>query len=78
MFFEIISIVFIIIICLLFYITSFSNKKEQIDLERKHVVITGGSLGIGRDITIEAFKQGAHVSIIARNEVNFDPLLLLF
>ena len=32
------------------------------------VVISGGSSGIGFDLSMEAFSQGAHVSIIARNK----------
>jgi hypothetical protein len=31
----------------------------------------GGSSGIGWELSIEAFKQGANVSIIARNMVCF-------
>lgn len=50
------------------FVTS-KNKREKIDFHGKHVVITGGSMGIGYDISVEAFKQGAHVSIIARNKV---------
>jgi 3-dehydrosphinganine reductase len=51
------------------YFVASKNKRERIDLRGKHVVVTGGSMGIGLDIAIEAFKQGAHVSIIARNRV---------
>lgn len=52
----------------LYFVTS-KNKRERIDFHGKHVVVTGGSSGIGYDLCIEAFKQGAHVSIIARNKV---------
>ena len=61
----------------LYYIT-LKNKREKIDFQGKHVVITGGSSGIGFDLCIEAFKQGAHVSVIARNKVGvyfFDILM---
>lgn len=34
----------------------------------KHVVVTGGSSGIGKSIAISAAKRGAHVTIIARNQ----------
>lgn len=33
----------------------------------KHVVVTGGSSGIGKSVAISAAKRGAHVTIIARN-----------
>ncbi|XP_034249989.1 3-ketodihydrosphingosine reductase [Thrips palmi] len=33
----------------------------------KHIVVTGGSSGIGKSVAISAAKRGAHVTIIARN-----------
>nr|UVW99761.1 3-dehydrosphinganine reductase [Sogatella furcifera] len=33
------------------------------------VLVTGGSRGIGRSVALEAVARGAHVTIIARNEV---------
>jgi 3-dehydrosphinganine reductase len=39
----------------------------------KHVLITGGSSGIGKEIAIEALKRGAdHVTLVARNKVGMD------
>lgn len=37
-------------------------------LEGKHVVVTGGSSGIGYSIAKHALKEGASVTIVARNE----------
>lgn len=37
------------------------------NLKLKHVVVTGGSSGIGRAIAIEAAKLGAHVTILGRD-----------
>lgn len=41
---------------------------NPMDLTDKHIVITGGSSGIGRACAIQASLLGAKVSIIARNE----------
>ncbi|KAF2882295.1 hypothetical protein ILUMI_23860 [Ignelater luminosus] len=41
-------------------------------IEDKHVVITGGSSGIGKSAAVLAAKQGAHVTIIARNQQNLN------
>ena len=43
-------------------------RRTHITLDGKHVVITGGSSGIGKEIAVLAVKQGACVSIIARNK----------
>ncbi|XP_033224468.1 3-ketodihydrosphingosine reductase [Belonocnema kinseyi] len=37
------------------------------NVENKHVVITGGSSGIGKCVALVAAKSGAHVTIIARD-----------
>ena len=42
-----------------------SSKPKKIN--GKHVVVTGGSSGIGLWAAIECAKRGAHVTIIARN-----------
>lgn len=45
------------------------------DLLNMHVClfqITGGSLGIGKCIAIEAAKRGAHVTLVARNALNLE------
>jgi NADP-dependent 3-hydroxy acid dehydrogenase YdfG len=68
MYFEI-GLIVTASICLIVYFVASKNKREKIDLHGKHCLITGGSSGIGWELCIEAFKQGAHVSIIARNKV---------
>ena len=40
--------------------------KDKLDLRSKHVLITGGSTGIGLALAAEAVKRKAHVTIIAR------------
>ena len=37
------------------------------DLNGKHILITGASSGIGRQIAIDVSKLGAHVTITGRN-----------
>lgn len=41
---------------------------NPMDLSGKHILITGGSSGIGRQCAIQASKLGAKVTIIARDE----------
>ena len=61
----------------LYFVIS-KNKRERIDLHGKHMVITGGSSGIGWELCIESFKQGAHVSIMARDKVGSLFLIHIF
>lgn len=44
----------------------FTAEKPK-SVENKHVVITGGSSGIGKALAVEAAKRGAHVTILARD-----------
>lgn len=44
------------------------KKSSRLDLKNKHVVITGGSSGIGKSLAVEAIQRGANVTIIARDE----------
>uniref|UniRef100_A0A915J859 3-dehydrosphinganine reductase n=1 Tax=Romanomermis culicivorax TaxID=13658 RepID=A0A915J859_ROMCU len=43
------------------------SPKKFKNLVKRHVVITGGSKGIGRALAIEAVKSGCDVTIVARN-----------
>jgi len=47
-------------------------KPKYFSLKGKHVVITGGSSGIGKEIAREAITQGAKVTIIARSKKMID------
>lgn len=47
--------------------SKYLNKPSKKSLKGRHVVITGGSSGIGKAVAILAAQEGAHVSIIARN-----------
>jgi 3-dehydrosphinganine reductase len=65
---EILFSIEALIIGVIYFIVR-TNKRTKIDLRGKHVVITGGSQGIGKSLAIEAVKEGANVTIIARNKV---------
>jgi len=56
-----------ITVAVIFFIAK-QNKRPKIDLRGKHVVITGGSSGIGRSLAFQVTKEGANVTIIARNK----------
>lgn len=45
------------------------RKSNKFPLHLRHVVVTGGSSGIGLWAAIYAARLGAHVTIIARNVV---------
>ncbi|EFA11415.2 3-ketodihydrosphingosine reductase [Tribolium castaneum] len=43
------------------------KQRTPKSLDKRHVVITGGSSGIGKSTAIQAARKGANVTIIARN-----------
>ncbi|KAG6450814.1 hypothetical protein O3G_MSEX006795 [Manduca sexta] len=65
----IIALVIIAIICMVFLTIHFLIDKKVVykSLKERHVVITGGSSGIGKAAAIESAKLGAHVTIIGRD-----------
>ncbi|XP_048756540.1 3-ketodihydrosphingosine reductase-like isoform X2 [Ostrea edulis] len=67
MFLYVIFIVIFILLALLYLVFKIISPK-CVELQGSHVLITGGSSGIGKALAIEAVKQGANVTIIARNE----------
>ena len=46
-----------------------------VDLSKKHILITGASSGIGKEIAILASKLGARVSLIGRNKETLNIVL---
>lgn len=48
-------------------ILKFFKPGKKLSVKGKHVVVTGGSSGIGKSVAILAAQRGAHVTILARN-----------
>ncbi|KAK6749700.1 hypothetical protein RB195_001982 [Necator americanus] len=62
---------FLMLILVVFVLLYFTlPKRRKIDLNMKHVVVTGGSKGIGRELAFCFIEKGCNVSIIARNEAD--------
>ncbi|OWR52522.1 3-ketodihydrosphingosine reductase like protein [Danaus plexippus plexippus] len=68
MFLYILSLFVILLFILFVFLYNVLDKKIVYkDLKNRHVVITGGSSGIGKAAAIEAAKLGANVTIIGRD-----------
>lgn len=48
---------------------------SKINLKGKHIVITGGSKGIGAEISRIMVREGAHISIISRDKKALNTLI---
>ncbi|XP_008978176.1 3-ketodihydrosphingosine reductase isoform X2 [Callithrix jacchus] len=59
---------FLVAFVLLLYMVSPLISPKPLGLPGAHVVVTGGSSGIGKCIAIECYKQGAFITLVARNE----------
>ncbi|XP_045499136.1 3-ketodihydrosphingosine reductase [Colias croceus] len=84
--FLIICSVLLVVLCIFLLVLHFSLESKIVykDLNHKHVVVTGGSSGIGKAVAIEAAKLGANVTIIGRdvnklttvvNEISIDHVI---
>lgn len=67
------AVAFLIVAHLGIYL--YLSKKKPKKIKARHVVVTGGSSGIGLSIAIQAAKLGANVTIIARNIDNLGKLI---
>lgn len=61
------STLIVIVILLHLAVFLYLRKKPRKSILGKHVLVTGGSSGIGLWVAIHAAKLGAHVTIVARN-----------
>ncbi len=60
---------FLALPCLLLILSVWVLRRRRQNLSGRHVLVTGGSSGIGRSLALLAAKQGAAVvTIVARNE----------
>ncbi|XP_012672978.1 3-ketodihydrosphingosine reductase [Clupea harengus] len=59
---------FIVAFVLLLYMISPLISPKPLKLNGAHVVVTGGSSGIGKCIAIECYKHGAFITLVARDE----------
>lgn len=53
---------------LVFVVAAIIGSPKEFDVNGRHVVITGGSMGIGKEVAKEYIRRGAHVTIVARNK----------
>uniref|UniRef100_A0A674B1W8 3-dehydrosphinganine reductase n=1 Tax=Salmo trutta TaxID=8032 RepID=A0A674B1W8_SALTR len=61
---------FIVAFVLLLYMISPLISPKPLKLNGAHVVVTGGSSGIGKSIAMECYRQGAFITLVARDEVS--------
>ncbi|XP_073347163.1 3-dehydrosphinganine reductase [Pagrus major] len=59
---------FIVAFVLLLYMISPLISPKPLKLNGAHVVVTGGSSGIGKCIAVECYRQGAFITLVARDE----------
>ncbi|KAJ8012099.1 hypothetical protein DPEC_G00065160 [Dallia pectoralis] len=59
---------FIVVFILLLYMISPLISPKPLKLNGAHVVVTGGSSGIGKSIAMECYRQGAFITLVARDE----------
>lgn len=70
---TIVLVVFLLIAHVAIYF--WTSKKSLKSIRERHVVVTGGSSGIGFWMAIHCVKLGAHVTIAARNVQNLESAL---
>lgn len=69
------TIAVIILVAAHIGIYTWIRKKPKKSIDKRHVIVTGGSSGIGLWIAIYCVKLGAHVTIVARNVANLETAL---
>jgi 3-dehydrosphinganine reductase len=62
------TITILIILAFLYFVHKISKRVAPVQWKGAHVVITGGSSGIGFCVAELAIKRGSNVTLIARNK----------
>ncbi|XP_070574787.1 3-ketodihydrosphingosine reductase-like [Ptychodera flava] len=65
---PIVALAIFVAFILVIYVFSPLITPRTLKIDRGHVIITGGSSGIGKAFAIEAVKRGANVTVLARNK----------
>ncbi|XP_053739293.1 3-ketodihydrosphingosine reductase [Synchiropus splendidus] len=66
MFLYIVASVVVVSLLLLKFLPSITPK--PLTLDKAHVLVTGGSSGIGKSVAIECVKKGASITLLARDQ----------
>lgn len=59
--------IILFVVLALYFLLVVSKKPTNLDLNESHVVITGGSSGIGLEIAKICLSKGSTVTLVARN-----------
>ncbi|CAK9805017.1 PIGF/3-ketodihydrosphingosine reductase fusion protein [Anthophora plagiata] len=66
---------FIALLIAVLFVSYFFWGRRLLKINNKHVVVTGGSSGIGKCVAMTAAEYGAHVTIIARDVQKLEILV---
>ena len=63
--------IYVSFLFLLFKLFTCCNRRlKKLEIYRKHVLITGGGSGLGKEVARECFYKGAFITLISRNKTH--------